>query len=147
MTAAHCICWFDDTVLQFYPDSKKEFRPSLRCLPNIERIGKNGVDYIEYENQIQDRSNGNFNHIYFVLGAKTFPKFDRGAGSSTSFKYWSKADKAIVMDTPKSGNDVIFSGAYDVGLIVVPKMDGVSRSKHITIHKRYAGTKTGYVDE
>ena len=106
LTAAHCICWFDDAVRQVYPSSKKEDQPSLRCLPNIEKFEPNGEKRIEYENQIRGTIDVDFNHIYIVLGAKALPKFDREAGSSTPFSHCSKADKAIVMETVRSGNEV-----------------------------------------
>ena len=134
---------------EIYPSSKEEpwpSRPSLRCLSNIETYEANGKKHIEYENQIRGTSNVDFNHIYFVLGEKTLPKFDREAASSTSFSPWSKADKAVVMETMISGNKVIISKEYDVGLILVPKT--VPRlPKPIMIYKRYVYTKSGYVDE
>ena len=136
-------------VRESYPSSKEEpwpSRPSLRCLPNIEKFEPNGEKHIKYENQIRGTGNVDFNHIYFVLGAKALPKFDREAGSSTPFNHWSKADKAIVMETVKSGNDVNLLKEYDVGLIVVPKTVP-TLPKPIMIYKRYADTKSWYVDE
>ena len=130
LTAAHCICWFDDRVDRRFKHSEPNSRPSLRCKSNIERNRKNGKKYTKYVNQIQDNSDTDFNHIYFVIGAMKLPEFDGGAGSATSSNQWSKSKKAIIMDTRKTGNKINFFKAYDVGLILVPETESTTISIH-----------------
>ena len=132
LTAAHCICWFDDVVDVTYETSEGTSRPSLRCKSNIVRTQDDDKKYTKYVNQIQDISDisdTDFNHIYFVIGAIKLPEFKRGVGSSTSSNHWSKSKKAIIMDTSrKDGNKINLFKAYDVGLILVPETESTTIS-------------------
>ena len=108
--------------------------PSLRCLPNIEKVGKDGQAYTDYENQIQINGPNNYNKVYFVLGAKKLPQFDRFTGNfGTSSNHWSLAEKAVIMNTIKNGKNIDLEKGYDIGLILVPEKDKPPRPKPIAI--------------
>ena len=133
LTAAHCLCWFDDVVdVKF--DSLKPQEPSLRCQANIDRIGENGKKYRKYGNQVQDISKNKFNKIYFVIGAKKLPDFDRMATTKgTIWNHWSPAELAVVINTEQNGNRIELNDKYDVGLILVPEEDRPLKPKPIAI--------------
>ena len=96
--------------------------PSLRCLPNIEKAGGDGKSYIEYVDQIQVFSENHYNKVYFVLGAKKLPQFDRLTGNfGTSSCHWTQAEKAIIMNAKTNGKNIDLEKGYDVGLILAPE--------------------------
>ena len=133
LTAAHCLCWFDDHVDAEF-ESLKPQEPSLRCEANIDRTGEDGKKYRRYGNQVQDISKNKFNKIYFVIGAKKLPDFDRMATTKgTIWNHWSPAELAVVMYTKRNGNRIELSNRYDVGLILVPEEDRLPRLKPIAI--------------
>ena len=108
--------------------------PSLRCLPNIEQVGNDGQVYLEYVDQIQDNGPNNYNKVYFVLGAKNLPQFDRFTGNfGTSSNHWSPAEKAIIMDTKTNGKEINLEKGYDVGLILLKEKDRPHRPQPIDI--------------
>ena len=134
LTAAHCLCWFDEFIDPKIRSSKPKSLPSLRCLPNIMRSGSDGQAYTEYVDQIQNRSPYNYNRVYFVLGAKKLPQFDGSTGKfGISSKHWTYAAKAIIMDTKTNGKEMNLGKGYDVGLIVVPEKDKHRTPKRIAI--------------
>ena len=133
LTAAHCLCWFDDVVdVKF--DSLKPQEPSLRCQANIDRIGENGKKYRKYGNQVQKISKYKFNRIFVVIGAKKLPDFDRTAiTKETSGNHWSPAEYAYVMITERNGKRIEMQNKYDVGLILVPEEGRPPEPKPISI--------------
>ena len=134
VTAAHCVCWFDDLIDDGIRSSMPKSLPSLRCLPNIEKFGSDGQAYTEYVDQIQRRSPYNYNRVYFVLGAKKLPQFARSTGNfDTSSNHWSHAEKVIIMDAKANGKKIDLKKGYDVGLILIPEKDRRPKPKSIAI--------------
>ena len=134
LTAAHCLCWFDDFIDDELRSSKPKSLPSLRCLPNIEKFGSDRQAYTEYVDQIQKRSPYNYNRVYFVLGAKKLPQFARSTGNfDTSSNHWSHAEKVIIMDAKANGKKIDLNKGYDVGLILIPEKDRPPRPRPISI--------------
>ena len=131
LTAAHCLCWFDDAVDVEFASLKPQ-EPSLRCQDNIDRIRENGKKYKEYGNQVQDINENKFNKIYVVIGAKKLPDFDRMAiTKGTIWNHWSPAELAVVMKTERNGDRIELNNKYDVGLILVPEEDRPLKPKPI----------------
>ena len=90
--------------------------------------------HIDYENQIQIIGPNNYNKVYFVLGAKKLPQFDRFTGNfGTSSNHWSLAEKAVIMSTKTNEKNIDLEKGYDVGLILVSEKDRLPRPKPIAI--------------
>ena len=137
LTAAHCICWYDDVVIKSFGSSNP--KPTLRCLPNIEGKDNKGRKKIIYANQIQHKSTKSYNKIYYIVGVKKLPAFDAGAQpclqyASTSAGTWSPAMKGIVISTQMHGNEINLNTGYDVGLVTIPSITTI---KPISVPKRY----------
>ena len=135
LTAAHCICWFDNVVDDSFDSSNEpNSLPSLRCLPNIDKPWRFGEKNREYVNQIRDLRKNSFNKIYIVIGAKKLPKFDRLATTKGPiWNHWTMVKEAIVMETQRNGNRIELNRGYDLGLILVPEDDRPPRPKPIAI--------------
>ena len=135
LTAAHCICWFDNVVDDSFDSlNQPNSLPSLRCLPNIDKPWRFGEKNREYVNQIRDLSKNSFNKIYIVIGAKKLPKFDRLATTKGPiWNHWTMVKEAIVMETQRNGNRIELNRGYDLGLILVPEGYRPPRPKPIAI--------------
>ena len=90
--------------------------------------------HIDYENQIQIIGPNNYNKVYFVLGAKKLPQFDRFTGNfGTSSNHWWLAEKAVIINTKTNGKNIDLEKGYDVGLILVPEKDRPPRPNPIAM--------------
>ena len=121
LTAAHCLCWFQDRAQgnQEIPcESNKDGPKSLRDYTDQQRIIESKKQELE---------------IFYLVGETEFPIGDKSTFQAPNFKYHKifeqhqkarRALKAIVMDTQKEGNNkVILGNGYDIGLIQMQLWD------------------------
>ena len=121
LTAAHCLCWFQDEEAgdrEIPCESNKIGHKTLRDYTDQQRMTK------DMKQEVQ---------IFYLVGETEFPIDDKSTFQTPNFKYHKifeqnpkarRALKAIVMNTFKMGNnEVILGTGYDIGLIQMQLWD------------------------